>query len=120
MTINHSVGDRVSVDSSKYPGVWVITKLDPANAVLQAENGTRTLRAPYSLLLQPGASSAVVYYDAGMLVRIPDGKHAGLWVVLKDDGGDRVNLARLGGDGGKYLRAGRRGLVKVDPSEVLK
>ena len=60
-----------------------------------------------------------VLFNVGELVRVTDGKYAGLYVVIADRGAEKVNLAKLGGDGGRYLRAVRRGLVKVDPKEVV-
>lgn len=117
------VGDKVSIDHAKYPGVWVVDSVGPVNTVVRAETGGgRRVRVPHSMLLDPGATPPVqpaVFYDPGELVRISSGKWAGLWVVIADKGGEKVNLAKLGGDGGRYLRAARRGLVKVDPSEVI-
>lgn len=119
------VGERVRVDHPKYPGVWTITKTGPVNAVLEPENGGRNLRAPYSLLTDPDAVTVtqvpiITIFDVGELVRIPEGKFAGLYVVIRDTGADKVNVAKIGGDGGRYVRALRRNLTKVDPSEVLK
>ena len=34
-------------------------------------------------------------------------KFPGVYVVIKDDGGPRLNVAKLGGDGDKYVRAAR-------------
>ena len=67
------------------------------------------------------AVSLPEFYNPGELVRINAGKWAGLWVVIADRGADKLNLAKLGGaPNGSYLRATKRGLVKVDPTEVLK
>jgi hypothetical protein len=120
-------GEKVGVDHAKYPGVWVVKKVNPVNVVLEPEGGGRPLRCHPSLLTDPPKPGAVVtavpvaeYYNPGELIRITSGRYAGLYVVIADKGGDKVNLAKLGGDGGRYLRAIRVGLVKVDPADVLK
>jgi hypothetical protein len=73
------------------------------------------------MLTDPGSQPTVstpVFYVPGELVRLT-GRYAGLYVVIADKGGDKVNIAKLGGDGGRYVRATRHGLIKVDPAEVL-
>jgi hypothetical protein len=93
--------------------------------VLEPVNGGRRLRAPHHMLIDPASANAPVLpspsllYHPGELVRIGSGKYAGLWVVLADKGADKVNLAKLGGDDGNYLRASRHALVRVDPAAVL-
>ena len=120
------VGDKVSVNDRKYPGTWTIKNLGPVNATLTPDHGGRGLRAPYYLLADPvDASEApaftpVSFFSEGEIVRIPAGKFTGLYVVIKDGGTDKVNLARLGGDGGRYVRIARSVPVKVDPADVLK
>lgn len=116
------VGDQVSIDHPKYPGVWIIKSMGPVNAVVEPAEGGRGLRVPHAMLLFPGAAPTVVpniHYVPGELVRIVEGRFAGLYVVIADKNGDKVNLARLGGDGGRYVRSVRRGLVKIDPRDVL-
>jgi len=123
------VGDRVSVDDPKFPGVWTIKSIGPKNTVLTPENGGRGLRAPHYLIVDaregdaPAAPAVpFVDYHAGEVVRVEGfgGKYANdLWVVLVDKG-EKVNVAKLGGDGNRYLRVGRRSLVKVDLADILK
>src|SRR6476659_9811987 len=98
------VGDKVSVAHSKYPGVWTITSLGPANAKLLSDNALRRLTVTRTLLIDPVTTVTIPeFYEPGELIRIPEGRHAGLYVVIADKGGDKVNLAKLGGDGGAYL-----------------
>ena len=124
------IDDRVSIDDVKYPGVWIVKAIGPKNYTLVPTSGGRALRCPHYLVidpvaageLPPSASVQTVIYGLGELIRIANGKWAGLWVVIADRGGDKVNLAKLGGDredGHTYLRHGRRGLIKVDPADVL-
>ena len=115
------VGDRVKIDDGAYPGIWVIKSKGPVNATLRPEDGGRGLRVPYYMLIDPSAApKPTVYYSPGELVRVSGGdRRDGLWVVLADKG-NSVNVAKLGGDGGRYLRAPRGGLSKVDPAQVLK
>jgi hypothetical protein len=128
-TTKRPVGSRVSVDHPKYPGVWIVKSNGPANASLEPEAGGRGLKCPHTMLLDPIESGAadglrvvpvptVEWYSEGELVLINGGKFVGVWVVLKD-GGEKVNLAKLGGDNGKYLRATKRGLARVSLAEVL-
>lgn len=128
-TPTRRVGDKVSVDHPKYPGVWTIKSQGPVNSTLEPVNGGRSLRCPHTMLTDPATATATatvtavpipVLYNPGELVRVPSGKWAGLYVVIADRGGDRVNLTKLGGDQGRYLRIDKRGLVRVDPAEVLK
>lgn len=130
VTTTHKVGDKVTVDDPKFPGVWTVKSIGPKNTVVTPDAGGRGLRAPHWMIKAYDATAAAqvtvvpfvekVFFDAGEIVRIPEGKFAGLYVVIADKGLDRVNVAKIGGDGGRYVRAGRRNLVKVDPSEVLK
>lgn len=121
------VGDKVTVDDPKFPGVWTVKNLGPKNASLTPDHGGRGLRAPYYMLsdavegaVTVTAVSLPAYFAEGEIVRVPNSKWTGLYVVIKDNGGDRVNLAKLGGEGGRYLRIAKRAVTKVDPADVLK
>ena len=122
------IGDKVGVDDPKYPGVWTVTNLGPKNATLTPDNGGRGLRAPYFLLTDAPSTDGVTVtavplvtlFSEGEIVRIDEGRFAGVYVVIKDAGADRVNVAKLGGDGGRYVRISRRALTKLDPADVLK
>jgi hypothetical protein len=115
-------GDKVSIDRPEYPGIWTIESQGPVNAVLRPESGGRGLRAPKAWLIDPTTERAVeaptMYFEPGELVKIASGKYAGVWVVIADRRTDKVNLAKLGGDHGRYLRATRRGLAKVNVEDV--
>jgi hypothetical protein len=127
-TTAFKVGDKVSVDDSSYPGVWTIIKQGPVNSTLRPENGGRNLRAPHYMLRDAGAAAlatvttlpTVQYFEPGEFVRVNTGKYTGLFIVLADKG-EKVNITRPGGDGGRYVRM-PKSLVseRVDPSEVLK
>ena len=126
-TNTRKIGDKVSVDDPKFPGVWTIKNLGPKNATLTPDHGGRGLRAPYYLLTDPVEAGTTVtaaplpaYFAEGEIVRIAEGRFAGLYVVIKDNGADKVNVAKLGGDGGRYVRIGKRAVTKVDPADVLK
>jgi hypothetical protein len=123
ITDNREVGDRVSVNHPSYPGVWIIKSRGPVNTVLTPEGGGRGLKVPHDMLIDPGHTyddpAPTVYFVPGEFVRIPSGKFAGLYVVTSDRGGKTVSITKPGGDGGRYVRAGRGGLVKVDPESVI-
>ena len=117
-----SVGDKVSIDDAKYPGVWTVRSLGPVNAVLEPAHGGRPLRVPQTMLIAPGAAvtpTETTIFSPGEFMQIT-GKHGGLYVVIRDNGGDTISLARAGGDNGRYLRISRRGLKAIDASDVLK
>lgn len=125
-TNTRKIGDKVSIDDPKFPGVWTIKNLGPKNATLTPDHGGRGLRAPYYLLTDPVEAGTTVtafplpaYFAEGEIVRITEGRFAGLYVVIKDNGADRVNVAKLGGDNGRYVRISKRAVTRVDPSEVL-
>lgn len=127
------VGSEVGIDSPNFPGVWIVESNGPVNATLTRKGGGRKVRCPHYALTDPPVEGGVPgstvqaipvedkrIYSLGEFVRINDGKYAGLWVVVKDDGRDKVNLAKPGGDGDRYLRAARRGLTPVPAADVLK
>lgn len=117
----YQVGDTVGIDHSKCPGKWKIISFGPKNAIVESEQGGMQIRVSPSLFIDPDAvTSSPVLHVAGKLVEIPDGKYAGLYVVLSDTGGPTIKVAKLGGDGGRIVRALRRNLVEVDPESVLR
>lgn len=109
------LGAKVRVDSQKYPGVWIVQSNGPKNASLKPEGGGRGLRCPHAMLRPDDGRgpipAPVTIYGLGQTVTIGD-RFPGIYVVIKDDGGPRLNVARLGGsDGDRYVRAARS-LVK--------
>jgi len=124
-TKQRRVGEEVSVDYPEYPGIWRIISIGPKNTVLEPKAGGRRLRCPHHMVVdaRDDGPSVVgepyVTYDLGEIVRLIDPRFSGLYVVVADKGA-RVNVAKLGGDNARYVRATRSGLVKVDPAEVLK
>jgi hypothetical protein len=124
----HRVGDTVTVDDPKFPGLWTVKSIGPVNTTLTPVGGGRGLRAPHYMVMPSDGKATITevpvvtvqWYCIGEIVRLEHGKHTGLFVVIADKG-DKVNLARLGGDNDRYLRMPKSArLIKVDPSEVLK
>jgi hypothetical protein len=125
------VGAKVSVDDPKFPGVWTIKSIGPKNVVVIPDAGGRGLRCPRWMLKNVDDAAAAVAaqaapyvaYAAGEVVRVI--KQAtktdtdALWVVLVDKG-EKINIAKLGGDDNRYLRVPRSWLAKVDLADVLK
>jgi hypothetical protein len=107
-------GATVTVDDPKYPGVWTVEKINPRTIGLR--RGPQRLRASAAFLskAEPGATVEAVpipeLFDVGALVTFA-GK-PGLWVVIKQSA-DRVNVAQLGGDNGRYWRTTARSLTRV-------
>lgn len=127
-------GDVVGVDDPKWAGRWVVRKVNPTTIVLDPEGGGRGLKAHKTLIAAPpvpgespfqrvaGSRPEGLRTAALVRARRPLGSHGldTLYVVIKD-GFDKVNIAPLGGDpAGHYWRIAPRGLVVVDPAEVLK
>jgi len=121
--VRRAIGDTVVIDDPKYPGRWTIKSLGPVNATLIPEGGGRGLRAPHYLLLDAADTPAVAtppttYYQPGEIVRITTGKYAGTYTVLADKG-RHVNVALLGGDGGRYVRAPRVWLTRIALADLI-
>ncbi len=107
-----------------------ITKVMPVNLVVEPVTGGRGLKAPKDMFApaptnpaDKGATvetpvplwPATVITVAGPGWKQPPGQ---LYVVLRDNG-DKVSIARLGGDGGRYWRGVRRTwLTVIDPAHL--
>jgi hypothetical protein len=120
--MQYPVGTKVRVDSAKHPGVWVVKSNGPKNAALKPEGGGRGLRCPHAMLRPDDGKGPVIapvqVFALGETVTLGP-RFPGIYVVIKDDGGVRLNAAVLGGDGDRYVRAARgqvkRIAVKVVP-----
>lgn len=133
-------GDRVHVDP-QYPGAprsvlgrtFVVKKVNPKNVSCESTDGGRGINYPKDSLVlgdaergtgAPGSPVIGVpfvmpeFFGLGEIVTLKrpmPGTPADLpYVVIKDDGRDRVNVALVGNNDGRYVRAGRTGLVKRD------
>lgn len=121
----YKVGDRVSVMDDRYPGMWVVKSMGPVNAVLAREQGGNGVRAPHYMVGPVTEETKAVvpgeFYELGELVEIHTGRYAGLYAVIADKGA-KVNLAKLGGDGGRYVRMPKSSLnmSRVAVEAVLK
>lgn len=116
------VGQSVSVNDPQFPGVWKVKSVGPVNALLEPITGGRGLRAPKDMLIpptnEPLKAQEFVYFTPGEIVEIGTGKYKGTYIVLADKGA-KVNVALLGGDGGRYVRAGKAQLKKVNLTDLL-
>jgi hypothetical protein len=127
----HAIGTLTTIDDSRYPGTWKVTSNGPKNAVVMPVHidGTprpgRGVRVPHMFLIPGTADETKIptltmpdeMLYPGTLVRsrlIGDG----LFVVLADKG-ERVNIARIGGDGGRYYRAPRSTVTVVPVPDTL-
>ncbi len=129
-------GDRVIVaPEAARPAnrgvVYRVTRTLKVNVVVEPVDGGRPMRIhPDYLLPAPDdttatAGVAVPYLaplDPGAVVTVagPGWKQpAGqLYVVLRDNGDDRLSIAKLGGDNGRYWRVRRAGLTVIDPARI--
>jgi hypothetical protein len=104
------------VDSQKYPGVWIVESNGPKNAALKPVNGGRGLRCPHSMLRPDDGKgpiiAPVVMFALGETVTIGE-RWPGIYIVIKDDGGPRLNVALLGGDDNRYVRAARSQVKRI-------
>jgi hypothetical protein len=121
--VRRAIGDTVVLNDPKYPGRWTIKSMGPVNATLIPESGGRGLRAPHYLLLDPtdtpaAATAPTTYYQPGEIVRITTGRYAGTYTVLADKV-KHVNVALLGGDGGRYVRAPRVWLTRIAVADLI-
>lgn len=110
-------GTKVRIDNPKYPGTWVVKSNGPKNAVLTPIAGGRGLRCPHSWVRRDDGMEyeppAFESFYLGETVLINGGRFPGVYVVTKDTGGDRLNVAKLGGDGDRYVRAVRSQLQRI-------
>jgi hypothetical protein len=130
MTAVFKVGDRVVIADPKFSGIWIVRKVNPAKYLLDPEGGGRGLNAPHSIVTAaPADGAAPEPYNPyarstlhpGTLVRFdsPKVEQGSLFVVIADKF-DKVNIALLGGDDGRYWRALPQNLTVVAPSDVLR
>jgi hypothetical protein len=109
------IGDKVSIELDKYPGVWTITGSGPKNFVLTPDSGGTPLRCPKAMVTAPKegapAPAEVSYFPVGTFVRCKG--LDGIQIVIKDKG-DRINVTKCGGDpAGRYYRVPRRQVTKI-------
>jgi hypothetical protein len=107
----YSIGQYVTVDDERFPGVYKIAGIGKVNMSLDPVAGGRGLRVP-PFALRPASAEQVEAAEAarpavpvstGSVVRYRNPKAAGhLCVVIKLHQDGSVNLARLGGDNGRY------------------
>lgn len=98
------VGMIVDVSAPGYTDrPWKVVKINPRSIGLQDESG-RSLRADAFYLTPSDAT-----FTAGARERFVIGQvvkfHGGDFVVIKTGTGDTYNLAKLGGDAGRYYRS---------------
>lgn len=126
----HAIGTLTTIDDTRYPGTWKVTSNGPKNAVAMPVNPDgsprpgRGVRIPH-IMLKPGTSDVterptfqpLEMLEPGALVRSPLAG-PGVFVVLADKI-DRVNIAKIGGDGGRYYRVPRSSVTVVPvPAEL--
>jgi len=134
-TRTYRVGDKVTPDPDSFGvppttlgRVFTVAKVNPRNLRCTADDGGRGINFPASILLPateenvaksnaPRPYVPVEFFTTGEIVTV---KTAGKipvdqpMVVLKHDGGDKVNITQLGGDGDRYWRWPAKSLIKRD------
>lgn len=121
------VGQRVLITGGRFHGAATITKINPKNVLVTMEGTGQRVNAHPSFLsdlpdgapvpnaFQAVASAEVPVQHPGMLVRV-DGLD-GVFVVLADKF-DKINVARLGGDSGRYYRPLRKSVRPLSADDV--
>lgn len=122
-------GMRVTSSSHKFPGSGTVEKVLPVNVKVKMDDGRLVTFARSFLRPEGEAPVATVValpdylaFPAGTVVRFKDERAVGrfgggLYVVIKN-GGDRINVAKMGGDNDRYVRAPAASLVRVPLTEV--
>lgn len=105
-----------------------ITKINPTTLQVEDEHGALArgahhLYAPTTKSFVPVAVDQRI--DVGVVVTMKPSRSWGfapdrLFVVIKADGGDRVNVVALGGDGGRYWRVPVSDLTVVPIGEITR
>lgn len=130
------LGDRVIADpnaegvpSACLGRVYIVRKINPRNLRCEAEDGGRGISFPPRILLPASAAPLNRPPSVGVPFVPREGFTAGEIVTLKrayrdittetpmvvlKDNEKRVNVAKLGGEGDRYVRVPPSGLVKRD------
>jgi hypothetical protein len=131
-------GDTVGVNSPKWPGRWQVEKVNPTTYLLAPEGGGQKLKAHHGMCsAAPEAGDAgpaasigqpyvpIQFFNLGQIVRYLGTKTlagigpGGLGVIVGDNGGDKVKVAKLGGHpNGDLMHAARTNLRPVTPAEL--
>lgn len=111
------VGETLYVDSEKWPGPWTVEKVNPSTVVLKQEGRDRGLKCYKSSLLDEPVLGKpyepVNIFACGEVVTWNSPQAGGdLFVVLADKG-QKVNIAKLGGDNDRYWRVSNRRSLTV-------
>lgn len=131
--LTFTVGDRVTISHEYAPTrlrgrVFIVERVNPKNVIARPEGGGKGINYPkYTLEKVVGEAHGAVtvtevpiltLHDPGSIVTLkqtPNGeKDNQPYIVIKDDGGERVNVTRLGGNEGRYWRVPRRGVEARD------
>lgn len=130
------IGDRVVVDAEVARAadrgvIYQVTKTLKVNVIVEPEGGGRPMRInPIYLLPAPQTPTTAIDaagrpyqppLDQGTVVTVagpgwtqpPDQ----LYVVLRNNG-DRLAIAKLGGEQGRYWRVGRSRVTVIDPTRI--
>lgn len=127
MTLTKRVGQRVLIAGGRFHGAATITKINPKNVLVTMEGtGQRVNAHPSFLSDLPEGEAAPTRFDVtvsadvpvqhpGSLVRVKN--KPGVFVVLADKF-DKINVAEIGGDGGRYWRIPRAGITPLEAADV--
>lgn len=122
-SIRFFTGDRVlSSAEGKFAGLGTVTKVNPKTIAVRLDSGLDVKFPAYLLTAAPDAPAAPAreeqtYIHAGAIVAIDSGKFAGIYAVIKG-GDERINVAKIGGDNGRYVRASVKGVRVLDAASV--
>lgn len=122
-----TVNPDAFVDAKYKNVVYQVVKINPKNVVVQRVDGNQEkVNIPPSFLVQAPSelisaalarAVSVTPLVTGNLVRVagPGWKQPAddLWVVIKVRPGEGADLAKLGGDRGKFYRDVPRGMITV-------
>lgn len=126
-TLTKRVGQRVMVSGGRFHGAATITKVNPKNVLITMEVTGQRVNCHPSFLRDLAKDDvaptryaevtavALPTQNPGDLVRLKG--QSGIFVVLADKF-DKVNVAKLGGDGGRYYRAPRATVQPLDAADV--
>ena len=139
MSSRFAIGDLVIIDpqvaTAAYLGkVYRVTRLVKVNVLIEPVDGGRGVRIKPDLLqpapTDPHAAKAAVVavpyqapLDAGTVVTVAGLRWKQpaeqLYVVLRDTGGGRASIVKLGGDDGRYWPGVPHSMITVvDPSRI--
>lgn len=122
----YTIGQQVRIDSHKFPGVYRIIKINAVNIKVESvDNPQRRVNVNPMFLLDANADTGItpepikhtyIHFVLGAVVKVRGRSEK--YVVIGTSGANKTRVAKLGGDGDRYLSCPNQMLAVWDDSKV--